>query len=438
MSRIVPALLFACTLAVPLTAQTPRDTGVTVIRAGRLFDSEAGAFTPARDLIVENGRIREVGTALAVPRGARVVDLRRFTVYPGLIDAHTHLLYLESPSANLTMEGTRSVVVEGTPLRALHGAARARTYLAAGFTAVRDLGNSGSYGDVALRAAITDGSVDGPRMWVSGPGLSPEGGQFPGLQLPYRAIAEEEYRVVRGAEDAGLAVREHVTYGATVIKVYSNNTPNPGYLTTAELHAIVEAAAIHRVRVAAHATDDAAVWRAAEARVHSIEHVYQVADSTLQLMARNAVCLVPTDIDSLSLLRYIERQRPPEPPTPAMLAQYLGSGRDRLRRARAAGVTVCAGSDNYIDMGWPQGHASRRVLFAYRDAGMSAAEVLQAATRNNARLLGMEGRLGVLAAGALADLVAVEGDPETDFTAIERVRLVMRGGTIYVGRDLAR
>ena len=120
-----------------------------------------------------------------------MIDLRRYTVLPGLIDAHVHLLYLENPSGGLTTEGMKAVVVEGTPFRALHGAARARTFLAAGITTVRDLGNSGRFGDVALRDAIRDGSVDGPRMIVAGPGLSPEGGQFPGLQPAYRAIAKK-------------------------------------------------------------------------------------------------------------------------------------------------------------------------------------------------------------------------------------------------------
>lgn len=113
----------------------------------------------------------------------------------------------------------------------MHGAARARTFLAAGITTVRDLGNSGRFGDTALKRAIDDGSIDGPRLFVSGPGLSPEGGQFPGLQWAHRAIAEEEYRIVHGPQDAAAAVMENVTYGANVIKIYSNNTPNPGSLS---------------------------------------------------------------------------------------------------------------------------------------------------------------------------------------------------------------
>jgi imidazolonepropionase-like amidohydrolase len=216
---IAKVLLLVLTAIVPanIDAQTPAAPQVTVIRAGRMFDSEKGVMLSSRDIIVKGNRIEQVGENLAVPAGAKVVDLRNYTVLPGLIDAHTHLLYLEDPSAGLTIEGVKAVTVEGTPLRALRGAARGKTFLLAGFTTVRDLGNSGRFGDVALSQAIREGTLDGPRMYASGPGLSPVGGQFPGVQPKYQQIAEEEYRIIRGAEDARLAVRENVTFGATVI-----------------------------------------------------------------------------------------------------------------------------------------------------------------------------------------------------------------------------
>ncbi|MDX2058464.1 MAG: amidohydrolase family protein [Gemmatimonadales bacterium] len=430
---VLGALLLG--LAGSLAAQTPPDTIPTVIRAGRLFDSEAGVFVGPRELLIRNGGIVAVAEKVERPAGARVIDLSNRTVLPGLIDAHTHLLYLEGVTGGLTMEGVKALVNEGLPLRALHGAARARTFLAAGITTVRDLGNSGLFGDVALRAAIEDGSVDGPRMWVSGPGLSPVGGQFPGLKPGYESLAADEYRIVRNPAEAADAVRENVTMGANVIKIFSNNTPNAGYLTVEEMTAIVAAARLHGVRVAAHATSDAAVYRAALAGVNSIEHAYQVADSTLALMARNGVTMVPTDIDSVSIVHYMTLANPGQPaPPPEQVSRYLAAGRDRLRRAVKAGVTITAGSDNYLDLKWAQGTAARRVLFAYHQAGLTPVQVLQAATVNDARLLGMEHRLGVLKPGARADVIAVEGDLERDFSALERVRFVMKAGTVYVGR----
>ena len=322
--------------------------------------------------------------------------------------------------------------MEGTPLRALHGAARARTFLAAGITTVRDLGNSGQYGDVALREAIEDGSVDGPRMITAGPGLSPEGGQFPGLQPGYQSIADDEYRIVRSPEDAAQAVTEHANFGSQVIKIYSNNTPNHGSLSLDEMRAIVAEAQRLGLRVAAHATLNDAVWRATTAGVTSIEHAYQVADSTLALMARKGTFLVPTDLDSATLNRYLTLlaaagARPPH----TQISAILEPEHDRLRRAMKAGVPIAAGSDNYLDLHMPQGSAAKHNLYAYAEAGMPPVEILQAATVNAARLLGREGQLGVIKKGAAADLIAVSGDPTQDIKALEHVRFVMKEGTVY-------
>jgi len=428
------SLLLCGVLVVPVRAQTPLDSGVTLIHAGRVFDSERGVFLPARDILVRHGMIDSVAERIAAPAGAKVVDLSRYSVLPGLIDSHTHLLYLESPAGELTMQGASAVIVEGTPLRALHGAARARTFLAAGITTVRDLGNSGRFGDIALRDAIRDGSVDGPRMVAAGPGLSPEGGQFPGLQSGYRAIAEEEYRVVRGPQDAALGVRENVTYGADVIKIYSNNTPNKGSLSVDEMRAIVDEAHRLHVKVTAHATSDEAVWRAATAGVDGIEHAYQVADSTLALMKQKGIFMVPTDLDSATILRYANHSQGKFTATPAQVPTFLNGQRERLRRALKVGVTIAAGSDNYIDLGMPQGDAAKHNLFAYAEAGMPNLTVLQAATWNASRLLGLENRIGILKGHAFADVIAVEGDPATDIHALERVRFVMKQGTIYLNK----
>jgi imidazolonepropionase-like amidohydrolase len=430
--RLAPLLL--AFFVASASAQTPSDSGVTLIHAGRVFDSEHATFLPARDILVRHGQIDSVAPHIAAPPGARVLDLSRYSVLPGLIDSHTHLLYLESPSGDLTMQGAGAVIVEGTPLRALHGAARARTFLGAGITTVRDLGNSGRFGDIALRDAIRDGSVDGPRMVVSGPGLSPEGGQFPGLQRSYREIAEEEYRVVRGPEDAALGVRENVTYGADVIKIYSNNTPNRGALSVDEMRAIVDEAHRLHVKVTAHATSDEAVWRAATAGVDGIEHAYQVADSTLTLMKQKGIFMVPTDLDTATLRRYGTRTQGKLEVTPALISSFLSAQHDRLNRAMKIGVPIAAGSDNYIDLGMPQGDAAKHNLFAYFEAGMPALTVLQVATFNASRLLGLEGRIGVIKPHAFADIIAVEGDPAADIHALERVRFVMKQGTVYVNK----
>ena len=411
-------------------AQEPAAPQSILILTDRLFDSQAGAFLAGQSVLVQGGRVVNVGPGIAAPEGAQVIDLRGYTVLPGLIDAHTHLLYLEDPSGGLSMEGIKSLVMEGTPLRALHGAARAKTFLDAGITTIRDLGNSGLFGDVALMRAIQDGSLPGPRMIVSGPGISPAGGQFPGLNPEWKQLADAEYRIVSGPADAANAVREAVNFGASVIKVYSNNTPNPAYLSVEEMRAVVEEAARMGRRVAAHATNDLSVWNAATAGVSSVDHGYQVADSTLRLMAEKGVYLVPTDVDSASMVHYMEASRSATF-SPAQVSAYLAPLHERLLRAKAAGVAIAAGSDMYLDMGRPQGEAAKRVLFAYLEAGLEPVEILQAATANAAALLGLKGRIGVIAPGAWADIIAVQGDPRTDFGCMERVRFVMKDGTVY-------
>jgi imidazolonepropionase-like amidohydrolase len=429
-------LLLCCAAAAGLPsasgtrAQEPAVPESVLLLTDHFFDSEAGVFVAGQSVLVQGARVVEVGSGITAPEGARVIDLRGYTVLPGLIDAHTHLLYLEDPSGGLTMEGIKSLVVEGTPLRALHGAARARTFLDAGITTVRDLGNNGRYGDVALQRAIQDGSLPGPRMIVSGPGISPVGGQFPGLNPEWKELADAEYRIVSGPEDAADAVREAVTFGANVIKVYSNNTPNPAYLSVEEMRAIVEEAALMGLKVSAHATNDRSVWNAVEAGVHSIEHGYQVADSTLRFMAERGVALVPTDVDSAGMIYFMEAMGN-ETFSPEQVSMVTAPLHDRLLRAKAAGVTIVAGSDMYVDMGRPQGAAAKRVLFAYLEAGLEPVEILQAATVNAAALLGLEGRIGVISPGAYADIIAVDGDPEIDFDSMERVRFVMKDGKVY-------
>jgi imidazolonepropionase-like amidohydrolase len=150
-------------------------------------------------------------------------------------------------------------------------------------------------------------------------------------------------------------------------------------------------------------------------------------------MKERGVALVPTDGDTITMKMYFERARMNPPPTQERIQLMLAGAHDRIRRAMAAGVTIVCGSDMYIDLGVPQGEAARRVLFAYKEAGMDPAQILQSATINAARLLG-EKRIGVIKAGAFADLVAVDGDPVKDFACLEKVKFVMKNGTIYVGR----
>ncbi|MEW6762779.1 MAG: amidohydrolase family protein [Pseudomonadota bacterium] len=344
----------------------------TLIYAGRVFDSEGGRMLGPRLILVQDGRIAEIGSAIAVPPGTRRIDLRAYTVLPGLIESHAHLL----------VDASAPPAAVGETLRALRGAGHARSYLEAGYTSVRNLGKAGRYADVALKRAIEEGSVPGPRLFVSGPSLAP-------------GAAGGDERVVRGADDARAAVREHARQGVDLIRIDANGVDD-ATMSLEEMQAAVGEAHAAKLKVTAYATSDAAIARALEAGVDAIEHGEAASSETLHRMRQESVPMVPL--------------------------QPFG---ERLRQAQAAGVTLAAGSDASAQ---PQrGDAARRALLAWVEAGLAPRDILQAATINSARLLGVPG-LGVLNAGAHADIIAVQGDPMVELEALNRVVFVMKAG----------
>ena len=362
-------------LAGPVAAAEPS----TLIYAGRVFDSTAGQMVGPRLILVQDGRIAEIGSAIAVPPGTRRIDLRAYTVLPGLIESHAHLL----------VDGGEPNAAIGESLRALRGAAHARSYLEAGYTSVRDVGKAGRYADVALKRAIEEGSVPGPRLFVSGPALvshAPSG----------------DRRAVRDAEDARAAVREHARQGVDLIRIDADGSEQQSALSLEEIQAAVAEAHTARLKVTAFASSDAAIARALEAGVDAVENGHGASGETLRRMRQETVPLVP-------------------------LPPYG----ERLRQAKLEGVALAAGSDAGFGTGAPQGRgeAARRVLLTWREAGMAPRDALQASTIQGARLLGVPG-LGVLDAGAHADIIAVQGDPMADLDALNRVVFVMKAGEL--------
>jgi imidazolonepropionase-like amidohydrolase len=318
----------------------------------------------------------------------------------------------------------------------VYGVARAKAYLENGITAVQDLGNSGNFADIAVRRGINEGLVPGPRMRCAGPGLATEGGQLPGLIYKHRDLANDEYRIVKGPDDAVQAVRENITQGADVIKIYANNTPNNTMLSVDEIVAIVKEAHRYGVRVTAHATSNTAVWNAVTGGVDGIEHGYQMDDTTIELMAKRNVVLVPTYGDSLILAKYIALSNPGNDEQlkniPNITKGYLDYEADILQRVRKKGVTIVAGSDDYVDVHLPMGEWSKRNLIGYKRAGLSIPEILKAATISAAKHLRWQNEIGVLKKGAFADIVAFDGDLDTNINALLKTHFVMKDGKVYV------
>jgi imidazolonepropionase-like amidohydrolase len=414
----------------------PANSHVVVLRATKLLDVRAGKEIADPVVVIEGQRIKDVGSGIAVPADAQIIDLGGATLMPGLIDAHTHLL-INYKAAYAEDDNMLLTVAQMSPAeRALLGAKMGREDLEAGITTVRDVGNSGINGDVALRRAINQGWVTGPRIVACTRALSAAGGQFGQLQFEAEVLVEQEYVAIATIDEARRAVRQAFFDGADCIKVIVNTGPR--VVSADEMKAIVEEA--HRVhkKVAAHAIGDDATRIAAEAGVDSIEHAYTVPDDVLKMMAEKKIYLVPTDYPA-EMYRILispnmsgeDRKR-----MEASMDKFAQGNHDRLRRAMTAGVPIAAGSDEYYQMGnRTRGESSKLIFRAYRESGMTPWQILQAATVNGADLLGWQDRIGSIEPGKLADIIATSGNPAEDISELEKVTFVMKGGEV-VKNDL--
>ena len=405
--------------AVQDLAPDPASTAV-VVRAARMLDVEKGALVAPAVVLVDSGRIVSVGAA-SVPAGTTTLDLGDVTLMPGLIDAHTHLG--SDYDRGWELRGARETGAD----RALRGARNAAITLRAGVTTVRDLGGS-DFADIALMRAIDEGMVPGPRMIAAGHAIGITGGHCdetgwaPGI-LP-RGV---EQGIADGPDEVMAAVRNQVKYGATVIKICAtagvlshDATVGAQQLSDEEMEAVVQEAGRHGLKVAAHGHGEVGIVAAIAAGVNSIEHGSMLTDEALALMKERGTWLVPT-----TTLRDIEL---PDLP-PAILAKrrsIAAVAKESLRRAIKAGVKIAMGTDAGV---LPHGQNAREVA-AMVDRGMTPADALRAGTIGSAELLGVTDR-GTIAAGKLADLIAVEGNPLEDPTAVQRVKWVMKGGAVY-------
>jgi imidazolonepropionase-like amidohydrolase len=416
------------------TAQESNPPAKLAIRAARMIDGKSDTPVDNPVILIEGEKIKAAGSGLAIPKDAKVIDLGSLTLLPGLIDAHTHLLS-EMDGTNVSLQDVemlKIVATQSTAHRALLGAKLGREDLVAGITTVRDLGNSGVNGDVALRDAINNGWLPGPRIVAATRALAAPGGQFGRLIPEAQKIIEQEYVTLNGPESARQAVRQALYDGADCIKVIVNGSP--ANVTLDEMKAIVEEAHTAGVKVAAHAIGKA-TQIAAEAGVDSIEHAYIVTDETLKMMAQKHIFLVPTDGTVDEFIRMSNGKRQPTAEERKQQEKefrgYVTGNGERLRRAIKFGVPIAAGSDMYLSMpDETRGQASLDMVDAYVEEGMSPVQIIHAITSNGAELLGLQSSIGTLEAGKFADIIAVPGDPLKDATTLKHAKFVMKGGAV--------
>lgn len=402
-------------------ASNSRDTPAPILLVpDRVFDGRDGVAHPGWKILVRGDRIVAVGAIVAVPEGTQTVSLPGTTLLPGLIDAHVHLFLHPYDEASWADQ----VLKEPLALRTARATVAARATLMAGFTTVRDLGTEGAgYADVGLKAAIAQNIIPGPRLLVATRALVATGsygpkGFDPGFDVP------------QGAEEADgealvAAARRQIGRGADVIKLYADYRWGPGEpsrptFSIEEMRAVVVAAHAAGRKVAAHASTVEGMRRAVMAGVDTIEHGNEGTAEIFALMKARGTVLCPTLAASDAIERY--RGWTGGMPTPdAVIAK-----RASFTAALKAGVEMCVGGDTGV---FTHGANAREIelMVAW---GMPAADVLKAATSGNAATLGMADRIGVLAPGMLADVVAVRGDPLRDPRVLEAVSLVMKGGAI--------
>lgn len=399
------------------------------IKAGLLYDSKENKLLKNKLIHIQGTKIISVGEFKSLPKNSQAIDLTEYTVLPGLIDAHTHVLFSQDANEDFSEHSIQSLTMESDALRVLRGSKRAKSYLDQGITSIKDLGNSGSYLDVALRNAINEGTIEGPRIFASGPILAANGGQIYGVLPQHQNIIDSEYRIITSPEDAKNAVREHVNQNVDLIKICADNLPNKTFLTIDEIKAIVRTAHSYNLKVTAHCVTNQSAWNAIEAGVDGIEHGFNLADSTITKMAEKQIYLVPTENSKDYMNTYVKLAGYGET---GWIDNYLNIMKDRLNRAIDKGVPVVAGSDNYTDIKVSRGESSTDMFRYYFEAGMKPLNILQSSTYISAFHLNKENDIGYIHPRANADIIAVKGDIINDFiSTMENVEFVMKDGKIY-------
>jgi imidazolonepropionase-like amidohydrolase len=402
------------------------------IRAGRLVDVERGEVRRDQLIVVQGGRITAIQPGSSrPPAGARLIDLSRHSVLPGLIDCHAHLIG-DLTDADALLPLQRSAAQE-----AFSGVRNARATLLAGFTSVRDVGTYRALVDAALRDAIEDGTVIGPRMSVAGAyvTVTSGGGELVGTALDVTIPAEFRFGVADGVDQVRQRVRAILNGGADFIKLIATGAvltqgtvPGASEYTEEEIRAAVEQAAEYGTYVTAHAHGAEGIKRAVRAGVRSIEHGSLIDDEGIALMKERGAWLV-ADIYNGDYIASVGREQGWDAEILRKNDETTEAQRAGFRKAVTAGVRIAYGTDSGV---YPHRFVARQLSYMVR-YGMTPMQALHSATLSAAQLMRWDDRVGSLAVGKDADIVAVQGDVLANLRSLENVGFVMKGGVVYKG-----